>query len=459
MIKLILFSTINWAFLLLVYQLLLRREKYFNYNRGYLLMSVFLGFLIPLISELNIFSFENSIVKNVDINIVLPEILISDNNINSVHYDFVFDFFWVVYWLGIILFSYRLLKSINLIFRFYKRGIKRKTGNFNLVVFKQKNIAFSFFNYIFITEDIEQENDKILEHEMVHVNQGHSFDILLIELIKIIFWFNPIIYFFDYLIKENHEFSADNAVVSAYSTKNYSLFLLKQLQSGMQLSIVNNFFNSLIKNRIKMMYRIKSKNILRYYLSIIIVIFCISTIFSYQNMLNKRQQYSTVKLAKNENSKTIKVNISPNGDVLETLNNFKGLKRSNVILKDTVYEKVDEMPRFPGCEKEGGQEAKEICSQKKLMEYIFSNLKYPKTAIEKGLEGNVIVRFVVNKKGRISEIEILKDPGEGCGKAVKDLVESMNKMPQKWIPGKLKGKKVNVTYTLPVMFKLTDKKK
>ena len=93
------------------------------------------------------------------------------------------------------------------------------------------------------------------------------------------------------------------------------------------------------------------------------------------------------------------------------------------------------------------------------MEYIFSNLKYPKTAIEKGLEGNVIVRFVVNKKGRISEIEILKDPGEGCGKAVKDLVESMNKMPQKWIPGKLKGKKVNVTYTLPVMFKLTDKKK
>ena len=92
MIKLILFSTINWAFLLLVYQLLLRREKYFNYNRGYLLMSVFLGFLIPLISELNIFSFENSIVKNVDINIVLPEILISDNNINSVHFDLGFGF-------------------------------------------------------------------------------------------------------------------------------------------------------------------------------------------------------------------------------------------------------------------------------------------------------------------------------------------------------------------------------
>lgn len=458
MMKLILFSTINWAFLLIVYQLLLRREKYFNYNRGYLLMSVFLGVLIPIISQMKIFSFENSIVKNADIKIVLPEILISDNNHISGQYNFVFDLIWVVYWIGIIIFSYRLLKSIYEILSFYKRGIKRKTGNYNLVVFKQKNIAFSFFNYIFITEDIDQQNDKILKHEMVHVNQGHSLDILVIELIKIIFWFNPIIYFFDYLIKENHEYSADNAVVSSYSTKNYSKFLINQLQYGMQLSIVNNFINSLIKNRIKMMYRIKSKNILRYYLSIIIVVFCISTIFSYQNMLNEKQQYSKVKLAKYENSKTIKVNLNPNGDVLETLNNFKGLEHPKDILKDTIYEKVDEMPRFPGCEKELGLEAKEMCSQNKLIEFIYSNLKYPEIAREKGLEGMVIISFVVNKKGRISEIQIKKDPGEGCAKAVKDLVESMNKMPEKWVPGKLNGKKVNVTYTLPVMFKLSDKK-
>jgi TonB family protein len=468
MAGIILFSTLNWALSLLVYQLLLRREKYFNYNRLYLLMSLFLGLLVPIISQLRLFTFENSIVKIIDFNIILPEILISEKSNISVQYNFISDFVFVIYWIGIILFTFRFVKSIFKILSFYKKGIRQKLGNLNLVLFKQKNIAFSFFNYIFITENSGQENEKILKHEMVHVNKGHSFDILVIELIKIVFWFNPMVYIFDYLIKENHEYTADNAVVTSHSMKNYSQFLINQLQSGMQLYITNNFINSLIKNRIKMMYRKKSKNILRYYLSVFIVVISISTIYSYQNIQNDVPDLSLdpesfrKNLEKNTNdgiSDTIKIKLAPNGDVLETLNHFKGIEPQNSIPQDTVYETVDEMPRFPGCENELTQEAKEKCSQQKMLEYIYTNLKYPEKARDKGLEGMVIVRFVVDKKARITEIEVKKDPGEGCGQAVKEIVENMNKMPKKWIPGKLKGKKVNVSYMLPVKFKLAENEK
>lgn len=418
MIKLIFFSTINWALFLLLYQFLLRMEKYFLYNRIYLLLASFLGFMVPILSQMRIFSFENQINKNLNFSINLPELLISEKSNYFGQNNIFYKILWIVYFAVIIVLAFKLFNSLFKIKRFFDRGKKTNTQKYKLIYVEQNNIAFSFFSYIFLSDNYNQEREKIFKHELTHAKQGHSYDIMFIEIIKIIFWFNPLVYIFDYLIKENHEYIADQAVIDKYSRKTYSEFLINQMQSGMQLVITNNFINSLIKNRIKMMYKTEKRNRWKYFLAVSLIV-------------------TLIILAPDINAQV------------------KPVKKG-----EKIYEKVDEMPRFPGCENEISLIEKDNCSQQKLMQYIFSNLKYPKMAVENGTEGIAVIKFLVTKKGQISNVEILKDPGNYCGKAAKQVVENMNNMNEKWIPGKIKGKKVNVTFTLPVKFKLQgDSKK
>lgn len=116
----------------------------------------------------------------------------------------------------------------------------------------------------------------------------------------------------------------------------------------------------------------------------------------------------------------------------------------------------EEMPRFPGCEDKSNRTLKENCSKEKLMEYISSNLQYPQKAIDNKIEGKVTLRFIVEINGTIKNVEILRDIGGGCGEEAKRIIESMNKMPVKWIPGKQGGRKVKGFYTLPVVFELKN---
>ncbi len=123
--------------------------------------------------------------------------------------------------------------------------------------------------------------------------------------------------------------------------------------------------------------------------------------------------------------------------------------------EEEIFQIVEQMPRFPGCEDKSTKAEKEKCSQQKLMEYIYANLKYPSIARENGIEGRAVIRFVVDKTGKVSDVKILRDIGGGCGEAAAKVIKSMNNMPKKWVPGRQGGRKVKVYYTLPVIFKLT----
>ena len=115
---------------------------------------------------------------------------------------------------------------------------------------------------------------------------------------------------------------------------------------------------------------------------------------------------------------------------------------------------VEQMPRFPGCEDESTQAAKKQCADQKMMEYIYNNLTYPVIARESNIKGRVVLRFVVNKYGSISNVEILRDIGGGCGKIASEVIKGMNDLSEKWIPGRQGGQKVNVYFTLPISFEL-----
>jgi len=117
---------------------------------------------------------------------------------------------------------------------------------------------------------------------------------------------------------------------------------------------------------------------------------------------------------------------------------------------ESIFKVVEDMPRFPGCEEKSSKDERSRCAQDEMFAFIGKEMKYPAEARGNGVEGTVIVRFVVEKNGDISNVDLLRDPGAGCGAEAVRVVKAM----PKWVPGKQRGKPVKVQYTLPVKFKL-----
>ncbi len=124
---------------------------------------------------------------------------------------------------------------------------------------------------------------------------------------------------------------------------------------------------------------------------------------------------------------------------------------------DEIFRVVEEMPRFPGCE-DSDLSAKELlqCANTKLIEFVYERLRYPSAAREAGVEGRVIVQFVVRKDGSVTDAQIVRSIGHGTDEAVLDVIRTMQQMSDRWRPGYQRGQPVNVQFTLPVIFKMSD---
>ncbi len=148
------------------------------------------------------------------------------------------------------------------IFRTIKTSATQSGRDFQYV-FTHKNIQpFSFFKYIFLNKDRlpPQNMTRILAHERVHIKQYHSMDILLMELVTILQWFNPFVWPYKISLKETHEYLADGAVIAqGCSAAGYQLLIIEQHVGGRLVELANNFHHSQIKRRITMMTKIKSK--------------------------------------------------------------------------------------------------------------------------------------------------------------------------------------------------------
>ncbi len=123
----------------------------------------------------------------------------------------------------------------------------------------------------------------------------------------------------------------------------------------------------------------------------------------------------------------------------------------------TVYISVDEPPRFPACEDlDTTVAAKTRCAEEMLLRFMAQNIVYPFEARAQGLEGTVVLSFVVEPDGRLTHLTLEKDIGGGCGAEALRLIHAMIESDLRWVPGKLDGRPVRVRYTLPVRFRLED---
>ncbi|GAA4962943.1 M56 family metallopeptidase [Algibacter aquimarinus] len=250
---------------LLLYDVFLRKETFFKWNRLYLLSTVVLSLILPFIK---VDSFKKVVPQ--DYIISLPEVVIGQSsgklnntiNLNPVILERNTISFWeIIFYIGLsialCLFVYKLIKIFVLIIKNPKQAI----GNIILVELFNSTAAFSFFHYIFLGERIDaEEKETILKHELIHTQQKHTLDLLFFELLRIAFWFNPLVYIYQNRMATLHEFIADANAVKHQDKNAYYQNLLSQVFETKNISFINTFFKqSLIKKRIVMLSKAKSK--------------------------------------------------------------------------------------------------------------------------------------------------------------------------------------------------------
>lgn len=128
--------------------------------------------------------------------------------------------------------------------------------------------------------------------------------------------------------------------------------------------------------------------------------------------------------------------------------------QKDTIIDEEAFVIVDEMPVFPGCENIEDKDEQKLCTEKELLKYMYQNITYPIEARENGIEGLVVLQFVIDEEGKVSGVHSLRGIGGGCEEEAVRVVESMNTMPTLWTPGQQEGEKVKVRYNLPIRFKL-----
>ena len=408
-----------------LYKLICTRDTLFNSRRLILMLALILPFIIPLIDIREWMETRDSLVMltNFDYSTTIPEIVVGTAGTEPGNQVFVISE-WIknIYIAGILALSVRLIVQAISLSLIILRTPEKTVNGIRIKCMKDKSGPFSFFNWIFLNPDNvkEEEMSEILTHEMAHVRQKHSIDVIISELVNICCWINPFAWLMKREVRLNLEFLADRKVMDAgFATKSYQYHLLGLTYSH-KYGLSNNFNFSHLKQRIIMMNKKKTNGAGH-------IKYALFAIPAFALLLAGNISCSS-EATKTDDVKEKAVTEKP--EVVET-------PAEKAETKDEVFMVVEQMPEFPG----GIQE---------LMSFLSKNIKYPKAAQENGIQGRVIVQFVVEKDGTPTEFKVMRsvDPDLDA-----EALRVMKEMP-KWKPGMQKGQVVRVKYTLPVTFRL-----
>ena len=291
-IQLSVFLLLFWG----VYELFLKKETFFTYNRWYLLLTPIISALLPFLS----FNVLESYAVEAQQLVQLPAVFIGDpvvqeipnqtvtNPTNSISF-FEEYAWWLAYGSGMMISLLLFIKKIFQFQQFRKQGRVTYLNDLKLVEVNNSSMACTFFKTIYLGSDLaETEKDQILKHEQVHAQQYHSLDLLFFEILKIAIWFNPVVYFYQKQITNLHEYIADAEATKNSDKKSYYESLLKVAFGSEQISFINQFFNhSLIKKRILMLQKSKSARAAKFkFLILIPLIFAMLTYVSCSDTTN-----------------------------------------------------------------------------------------------------------------------------------------------------------------------------
>jgi beta-lactamase regulating signal transducer with metallopeptidase domain len=257
MIEFIIKSTISLAFLYVFYILLLGNARIFRFNRFYLLFSLVFSVAVPFVHIET--GFHAPINQNIqDLSSATNGLIIQGNITGGQGNQIltVTNMILCSYLVITLILLARFVRNLRAIVKKIRNSEKAGDSSGRIVLVPEKNLPYSFFRHIIVNkEDFEKGriNNELIFHEQAHCGQYHSADILFIESMKVLLWFNPLLPAFKREIQLNHEYMADNEVISAYDRDTYQHIVLDLVSRDVTAGLTSNFNCSLTKKRMIMM--------------------------------------------------------------------------------------------------------------------------------------------------------------------------------------------------------------
>lgn len=356
-----------------------------------------------------------------------------------------------------------------------RTGRRQERNGYTLVIARDASISpFSWRKYVVVGDpDDAAENKAVMIHELRHLSALHSLDIFMAQIYAIAVWYNPVSWLMIDELKTVHEYEADEAVIdSGVNLKEYQMLLIKKTAGARLPSLANSLNHSKLQKRITMMYQSKSKLagkigtlVLLPAMAIGVAVVSVPAIAS---VISDASEATLVESAGKVSEKSGKTEIAAMAP--RSVADAPAIKAADVespalldsesevaepsvmqaavaeaVSEETaedqtgkVYTAVDQSAEFPG-----GVPA--------LMNWLGSNIRYPEDAVRDDIQGRVIVKFVVNTDGRISDATVIKGVSASLdGEAIR-VVQAM----PTWQPAQIDGKKVSSWFVLPVSFKLS----
>lgn len=380
-------SSLYFALLYLPYLLLFRRYTFFQWQRVYLVLAALLSLLLPLAGR----GGETLALQSY----WLQELLVNGQPAVAAAVEQPADWFSLLYFSGLAIasgfFLVRLVRLLLLI------GRSRREGEYRLLPRDYPQTAFSFFGIIVLHPGFsEEERRYVLQHERVHVRQGHTWDLFFYEWLCVFAWFNPLYRLARKHLAETHEFIADEQACGGDAV-HYQRVLVAHVLGLPAASLTHSFSRpGSLQTRIKMMNKTRSRK---------------ASLFGF----------------------LLAVPLLAGALTLNSFT-FTAKEKTAIVKGDDQAEK---MPEF-----KGGQEA--------LMKYVGENVRYPEDAKKAKTEGMVVVSFVVGKDGKVTKAKVAKSVSPSLDA---EALRVVNAMPD-WTPGEKSGKKVDAEMSLPIRFKL-----
>lgn len=436
----------------LFYKLLLSRDTFHAFNRATLLLLMLLSLVLPFVS----LSIDEPMVVNNGM-VQVEQLLVAgvtgeDTQPASLT---LVQVLFMVYMVGVVVSVGREIVSLAGLYKLISgRDHVTIDNGIRIIVIDGDMAPFSWFNNIVISRsDYESGRREILIHEMAHISHHHSLDILLCNVLLIFQWFNPAVWLLRRELRNIHEYEADEAVLaSGANAAEYQLLLIRKAVGERLFSMANNLNHNSLKKRITMMLTKRSNpwNRVKVLLTVpvaavAVVAFATPKAESLSREIEHESDAIVSSVVKSTSDKAALVaqgktsgeeTVNDMGRADDTLiaNDLQRMTSTD----DDVYDVVEKMPEFPG-------------GMAELMKYLNSNIKYPVEAHKAGIQGRVVVSFVVNKDGTVKDAKIVRSVDKSIDAEALRVISAM----PKWLPGYQNGKAVKVRYTVPVTFRLT----
>ena len=415
----------------LFYRFLLKKETFHRFNRIVLVGTAVLSFLLPLCII--------TIHKPMEMDPVTPEPVVMAADLPAPEPAPLVEPnlpWWPVvlatlFWAGVAFVLVRVLISILSIIRIIRQGEPvREEGGCPVIITDRDIDPFSWMKYIVLSrKDWELPHESILVHEKAHIAYGHSIEILLVDVLSALQWFNPAIWMLRADLKELHEYEADDAVLRAGANlKEYQYLLIRKAVSKSGYSVANSFNHSILKNRITMMSKSKSPLARGLRALYLLPLVCLAI----------GLQARTVYVPMDKDSEKNVSDEKPRGYLSEIV--VVGYGGPEAPRHHKSLEK-DPLPSI----KNPDMDTEAVCSEN-FSWWLNTRLVYPDEA--KTDDGTILAKFTVGTDGKVKDIEILWNVSEQLDGIV---ARQIAKSPD-WTPAMKDGKPVEMTFIQPVVF-------